>query len=158
MTEIKAPTLYGTDFPARPTIFLAGSIEMGAAVDWQKDFAEFLAEEECLLLNPRRDEWDPSWEQDITNDKYVEQVMWELRAMEDADLIVMYFAPSTKSPITLLELGLNAREDKPLLVCCPDEFWRKGNVEIVCGRYDVPMLPTLEHLKHAARVFVRTFG
>lgn len=157
MIEIKAPeeplglNLWG------PKIFLAGSIEMGAAVDWQAEFVEYLEDEDCTLYNPRRDDWDSSWEQDISNDQFCEQVMWELRAMEDADLIVMYFAPSTKSPITLLELGLHATDDKPLYVCCPDEFWRKGNVEIVCGRYDVPMQPTLEHLKHAAKTFVRTF-
>jgi hypothetical protein len=31
---------------------------------------------------------------------------------EMAHIIIMYFDPNTKSPISLLELGLNAREQK----------------------------------------------
>jgi hypothetical protein len=57
----------------------------------------------------------------------------------------MYFVPSTKSPITLLELGLLARSNK-LVVCCPEEFWRRGNVEVVCARYGVPLVAELPEL------------
>ena len=47
--------------------------------------------------------------------------------------------------ITLLELGLFARSGK-LIVCCPDGFWRKGNVEVVCARYNVLLLDSLPAL------------
>jgi hypothetical protein len=57
--------------------------------------------------------------------------------LEDADIILLYFDPNTKSPISLLELGLYARSKK-LFVCCPDGFWRQGNVRVVCERYGVP--------------------
>lgn len=57
----------------------------------------------------------------------------------------MYFAPKTKAPITLLELGLFAASKK-LLVCCPEGFWRKGNVDIVCHKYNIPMYQTLSDL------------
>jgi hypothetical protein len=72
-------------------------------------------------------------------------VEWELEAQERAELILMYFAPSTKAPITLLELGLFARTGK-LVVACPDGFWRKGNVEVVCSRYGVPLVGHLDTL------------
>ena len=55
----------------------------------------------------------------------------------------MYFAPDTKSPISLLELGLFA-DRKDMIVVCPDGFWRKGNVEFVCKEYGIPLLNTLE--------------
>jgi hypothetical protein len=55
----------------------------------------------------------------------------------------MYFAPGTQAPITLLELGLVAPSGK-LIVSCPDGFWRKGNVEIVCARFGVPVVDELE--------------
>ncbi len=55
----------------------------------------------------------------------------------------MYFDPNTKSPISLLELGLYAASDK-LTVCCPEGFWRKGNVDIVCERYGVEQVDTIE--------------
>ena len=62
----------------------------------------------------------------------------------------MYFAPETKAPITLLELGLFARTGKAV-VCCPEGFWRKGNVDVVCRMYDIPQVVTLDELIGAAR-------
>jgi hypothetical protein len=57
----------------------------------------------------------------------------------------MYFDPSTKSPISLLELGLFARSGK-IKVICPDGFWRKGNVEVVCNYYNIPFYNNLKDL------------
>jgi hypothetical protein len=133
-----------------PSLFLAGSIEMGLAQDWQSAVEEGLRDADVLILNPRRDEWDASWRQSIDDPRFREQVEWELAAMEQATRIVMYFAPSTRAPVTLLELGLHARSGK-LAVCCPDGFWRKGNVEVVCRRYGVPLLPDLPALIAWAR-------
>jgi len=129
----------------KSSVFLAGSIEMGVAEDWQTKFTNAMSGENILILNPRRDNWDPTWEQSITNPKFVEQVSWELNALDFADIIVMYFDPNTKSPISLLELGLHAASGK-LMVCCPDGFWRKGNVEVVCKRFGIQMFETLDEL------------
>ena len=131
--------------PSRPSVFLAGSIEMGQAEDWQARFQESLRSADITILNPRRDVWDATWAQEIGNPQFRAQVEWELSAQERATLIAMYFAPATKSPVTLLELGLFARSGR-LAVCCSDGYWRKGNVEIVCARYGVPMLESLDAL------------
>ncbi len=125
--------------PGATSVFLAGSIEMGAAAQWQRQVTEALDDLPITILNPRRDEWDASWVQSIANPQFREQVEWELEAQERASLIGMYFATATKAPVTLLELGLFARSGK-LIVCCPDGFWRKGNVEVVCARYSVPLV------------------
>jgi hypothetical protein len=122
-----------------PSLFLAGSIAMGAAEDWQQQVESALHDLPIIILNPRRDAWDASWVQSISNPQFREQVEWELAAQERADLIAMYFAPASQAPITLLELGLAARGGK-LLVCCPDGYWRKGNIEVVCARYGVPLI------------------
>lgn len=129
------------------SVFLAGSIEMGTAEDWQSHLTSALAQHanDLVVLNPRRDEWDASWRQRIDSAPFREQVEWELEAQERASVIAMYFAPETKAPITLLELGLFARSDK-LVVCCPDGYWRKGNVEVVCARYGVPLAADLDDL------------
>lgn len=141
MKQIKAPNKISND---GYTIFLAGSIEMGKAENWQDKVVRlFKDRDNVILFNPRRDDWDSSWEQKIENDKFREQVEWELRAMEHADKILMYFDPNTKSPISLLELGLFAHTTK-LIVVCPDEFWRKGNVDIVCRRYEIEQAETIE--------------
>jgi hypothetical protein len=128
-----------------PSVFLAGSIEMGRAVDWQEQVVRALQDLDVVVLNPRRDEWDASWEQSIDNPPFREQVEWELAGLERASVVACYFAPDTRSPVTLLELGLYARSGK-LVVCCPEGYWRRGNVEVVCRRYGVPFVPTLAEL------------
>ena len=115
---------------------------MGIAENWLEKVASLLKNEDVILFNPRRDDWDSSWEQSIENKPFKEQVEWELRAMEHADKILMYFDPTTKSPISLLELGLFASSGK-LFVVCPKGFWRKGNVDIVCELYSVEQVDTI---------------
>jgi hypothetical protein len=143
MEEIKPPESLRLDC-RKPRLFLAGSIEMGSAVDWQAMVTNALADLDVLVFNPRRKAWDASWPQSIDFAPFREQVEWELEALERADLILFYFAPETKAPITLLELGLNARRN--VLVCCPEGYWRKGNVDIVCRRYGLKQVATLEEL------------
>jgi hypothetical protein len=45
------------------SVFLAGSIDMGAAEDWQSRVEQGLRDLEIVILNPRREEWDASWVQ-----------------------------------------------------------------------------------------------
>lgn len=140
MREIKAPN----DVPLLGAkLFLAGSIEMGTAEKWQERVVRELQDTDWIILNPRRDDWDSTWEQKESNPQFREQVMWEVKAQEVADIILMYFDPNTKAPITLLELGLFADSGK-LVVVCPEGFWRKGNVEVVCKYYDTPLYTELD--------------
>lgn len=137
----------------RFTVFLAGSIEMGKAENWQAKIEhEFSMFDNVCIFNPRRDDWDSTWKQEITNPQFNQQVNWELDALEKADLIVFYFSPETQSPITLLELGLFARSGK-LVVCCPNGFWRKGNVDIVCEKYNIPQVKSLGELINHIRKY-----
>jgi len=61
---------------------------------------------------------------------FKEQVDWEMDLLDEADVIALYLQLDTMSPISLLELGLHAKDGK-LVVCCPEAFWRRGNVQIV---------------------------
>lgn len=144
------PTIYPPSSLEIPkhhkSIFLAGSIDMGNAIDWQQKIIDNFKEISTLhFFNPRRKDWDSSWKQTIENFHFNQQVTWELDALEQADLIVFYFAPTSKAPISLLELGLFAR-NKNVVVCCPKGYWRKGNVDIVCQRFGVRQVETLEKL------------
>jgi len=125
------------------SIFLAGSIEMGKAEDWQKRVTKQFEPYDVLILNPRRDDWDSSWVQSINDPQFSEQVSWELEAQESCDIILMYFSPETQAPITLLEFGLFANSGK-LRVCCPEGYWRKGNIEVCCDRYNIPLYTDLD--------------
>lgn len=140
--EVKKPSS-SNDFTARKnstggiTVFLAGSIENGKAENWQDKFVKNFEDLNITFLNPRRVNWDSSWEQSVKNPEFAYQVGWELSGLQMSDYIVLYFDPTTKSPISLLELGLYAHDPK-LYVCCPDGFYRQGNVEFTCHFYDVP--------------------
>ena len=97
-----------------------------------------------------RAEWDSSWRQSIDEPQFRGQVDWELDGLDRADVIAMWFVPETKSPITLLELGLHARGGK-LVVGCPEGFWRRGNIEVVCARFGVPLLADWDAFVAAVR-------
>jgi hypothetical protein len=119
-------------------LFLAGSIDQGAARDWQSDLAARLADLDVDIFNPRREQWDPTWEQSLDNPEFVEQVEWELDHLDAADVIALVFDEKGKAPISLLELGLYAATAK--IVCfCPNAYWRSGNVGVVCKRYGIPL-------------------
>jgi len=142
--EIKAPEPYIQD--ESMSIFLGGSIDMGAAENWQVRLTNDLSDyTDLVLLNPRRDDWDSSWIQDPTpGTKFYEQVEWELECQEQADANLYYFTADSKAPITLLELGLFNGDN--VIVCCPKEFYRYGNVKMVCDRYAMPMVETYDEL------------
>lgn len=143
---VKAPNEY--EFTNALRIFLGGAIDMGSAENWQERLTKDLSgydDEDLILLNPRRDDWDSSWAQDPTpGTQFYEQVEWELIQQENADGLIYYFTADSKAPITLLELGLFNQQN--VVVHCPKEFYRYGNVKMVCDRYGIPMAETYEEL------------
>lgn len=149
--------------PNTKTLFLAGSIEMGKAIDWQSKLIEELnwelqqdpsfctdSHSRLMILNPRRHDWDSSWKQTIDNPSFVEQVEWELSGLERADIIILFLAANTNSPISLLELGLHTKSGK-LLVYCEEGFSRKGNVDIVCKNYDIKQVFSWDELVQSTK-------
>ena len=111
---------------------------------------EALADYDVVVISPKRDDWDASWEQSIDNPQFVEQVEWELKAQEECDMRMYVFASSpeeakkSKAPITLMELGLHAGDET--VVCCPEGYYRKGNVDVVCRWKGIPVYETLDEL------------
>lgn len=147
-------------FDERASLFLAGTIDNGNSADWQAEVESELKSFDILVLNPRRDDWDATWEQSIANPKFKEQVDWELDGLDQATHILMYFASGSKSPITLLELGLMANSGK-LIVCCKKDFWRRGNVEVICERHDIllfdELVPALQVLQQRLETDAQDF-
>lgn len=136
----------------RKSVFLAGTIDNGASDDWQAQAIESLAPLAEHIFNPRREAWDPQWVGSKDHPEFKKQVNWELDHIEDASLVLIYFAPGSLSPITLLELGLLAeRSPRKILVCCPDPFWRKGNVDVLCERKGIACFDRLGDMLDAAR-------
>jgi hypothetical protein len=127
------------------SVFLAGSIEMGAAIQWQKQLASLLSPLPITVNNPRRGDWDITATQEAKNAAFRAQVEWELTALEKSDVICFFFDVNTKSPVSLLELGLWARSGK-VVVCCDKRYWRSGNVHLVCERYSIPYVESFAEL------------
>ena len=100
-----------------------------------------------ILFNPRQEHWDPSRSGEMDY-----QVRWELSHLEAADMIIMYIIGSSKSPITLLEMGLHAKGGK-LYVICEEDFYRYDNVRITCDYYGVPFYTSLDEFR--TKVFSR---
>lgn len=150
MIVLQPPASLAQLDPSAPSLFLAGSIEMDDAPRWQDQLIAALADTDVVVLNPRRDAWDSGWEQRMRCEPFRGQVEWELEGLERAERVCFYFAPGTKSPISLLELGLLARSGRAI-VCCPEGFWRRGNVEIVCARYGIALVEDLDALAEHLR-------
>lgn len=122
------------------SVFLAGSIEMGKAENWQERIGKRFDKLGYDVYDPRRDDWDSSWEQSYDNDNFREQVEWEMKHLSNADIMFFYFDPNTKSPITLYELGYatawHIGFNKEVVVVCPPDFYRYGNVEVYAKSFN----------------------
>jgi hypothetical protein len=147
MKQIKAPEVMSEEDNETLKVFLAGSIEQGKAEPWQENLVEEFKDADLLFLNPRRDNWDPSWVNSVDNEQFSTQVNWELDHIDIADVVIFYFDPKTQSSVTLLELGICAAlKPNKIVVCCPEGYFRKGNVDIVCERFGIKSVPTIEEL------------
>lgn len=158
------------DIVGKTTIFLGGSIEMGAAENWQEGFiVDFLESFKLVqhsfgvvcsisyhdtssfcFLNPRRGDWDNSWYQSIENPQFFQQVSWELNYLEKATHKVFYFAADTLSPITLLELG-KFHLDPNVYICWHEKYKRAGNLEVFCNRYNLKTYKDLKEITNEIR-------
>ncbi len=172
MIEIKPPALLLKE-KGSYSIFLAGSISTGKtdkpdgqAEEWQKKITDAIksmpkaAISNVHIYNPRRDEWDPSWEMSIDDKEFADQVEWELEHLEAANLIVMYLQPGTLSPISLMELGLYAKDvyaiRKDMIVLCPEGFHRKGNVDVMCMYFDITIAKDMDDLIKKIKARINT--
>lgn len=127
-------------------VFLAGSIEMGKAEDWQAEMTDFFNLHNWGVFNPRRDDWNNEWSQSFENPHFQQQVNWELNALDVADLILMNFVPGTISPISLYEFGRYSTSNK-MIVVCPEGYFRSGNVEVACFKDNIPLVVDLDSFK-----------
>ena len=54
-------------------------------------------------------------------------------------MIIMVLLDNSKSPVSLLELGLYAKSKK-IIVFCTDKFYRYDNVQLTCEKYNIPLI------------------
>ena len=146
MLIISAPSRVGSKVHLiSPSIFLAGSIDMGTAINWQKKVEEEFQYFPGIIFNPRRDDWDSSWKQEDVDPQFRAQVDWELDYLRYASKVFMFISKESKAPITLLEFGYIAHSfPEKLTICVEDGFYRRGNIEVVCRREGIPLQNNLQ--------------
>jgi len=123
------------------TVFLAGGITN--CWEWQDKIIELLMEKgdakqsnELVIFNPRR----KNFPIDDPNASY-DQICWEFKMLEKADIFSMYFCGDTPSdqPICMYELGRNivrmqmkypAEWQKRIIVSLESKYKRKNDVII----------------------------
>jgi hypothetical protein len=135
MIEVKAPNLVDV---SSLMLFIAGTIDNGNSHNWQKDLISRLQLPDFVTaINPRRDDWDSSWAQDYSDPKFKQQVDWELDYICMSDIVFFFIGKDSKSPISLMELGIASAARNRVIVFCEDGFYRKGNVDALCARFDL---------------------
>ncbi|KAH8804646.1 hypothetical protein F5884DRAFT_859267 [Xylogone sp. PMI_703] len=154
---VQAPIAY-THSPDRATIFLAGSIST-----WRSSLFKHFSNHPITFLDPYRPDWDSTWKEDIECEKFRTQTQWELDMQDKATLVAFWFQPETLAPVSLLELGLvlgkrGSNASREVVVMCPEKYWKRGNVQVVCHRYGVEVVDSLENLCEALERRLRELG
>jgi len=132
------------------SVFLAGTIDNGNSLNWQdKTIIELinLGVKDLEVYNPRREHWNPN----TSKEDMEYQIKWEQDHLDKADMIAMVLLDDSKSPISLLELGLYAKSNK-LVVFCTPKFYRYDNVKLTCEKYHIELVQDIHPLIIANKI------
>ena len=134
------------------SVFLAGTIDNGNSEDWQQTVIQELDNLGIAIevYNPRRKNWNPN----PTKEDMEKQITWEQDHLDKSDVIAMVIADNSKSPITLLELGLYAKSNKLVVFCTPN-FYRWDNVRLTCKKYHIELIQDLHPLIIANKIIAK---
>ena len=97
------------------SVFLAGTIDNGNSLNWQdKTIIELinLGVKDLEVYNPRRKHWNDN----PPKEDMEYQIKWEQDHLDKANIIAMVLLDDSKSPISLLEIGLYAKTGKLIVL------------------------------------------
>jgi hypothetical protein len=132
------------------SVFLAGTIDNGNSLNWQdKTIIELinLGVKNLEIYNPRREHWNLN----PSKEEMENQIKWEQDHLDKADIIAMVLLDDSKSPISLLEMGLYATSGK-LMVFCTSSFYRWDNVRLTCEKYNIELIQDINPLIIANKI------
>lgn len=72
------------------------------------------------------------------------QIKWELAGIDMSDLVIVYFADTSKTPITFLELGTILANRRRVVIYCSNKFYRYTNVKVTAEHYGKKITETYE--------------
>ena len=117
-------------------IFLAGSIDNRYFGNWRKKVIEEIGDSN-IILDPTNTNHDKLSDEDMKL-----HIQWELDALSKANTILLNFLPDSKSPISLVELGLYVTSNK-LIVICPKAFYKSRYVYTLREKYNTPIFDNI---------------
>ena len=132
------------------SVFLAGTIDNGNSLNWQdKTIIELinLGVKDLEVYNPRREHWNSN----PSKEDMEYQIKWEQDHLDKADVIAMVLLDDSKSPISLLEIGLYAKTGKLIVFCTPN-FYRWDNVHLTCKKYHIELVQDTHPLVIANKI------
>ena len=144
MLEITPEVEFTDEASKKPSLFLAGSIEMGRARRWQDEVVKELSGLDLTIFNPRRKHWDWNLDPTVVTPALDEQVRWEQKYMEMADIVLFVLLNNTQSAISLLEYGKCYGENRSTIVVVEPGFYRRGNIVIMQNLIQEPTYDSLE--------------
>lgn len=119
----------------RHRVYLSGAM---TGEDWQSKFTNELDSLRVDVFSPRY----PSSHTVTPPDGLFE---WEIDHMSIANVIAFNFIPDEDCSSALIALGMYAKTDR-IIVCCPDGFFKKGDIDALCNREDIPQVDSLDLL------------
>jgi hypothetical protein len=149
MRYIEAPTRYEPQDGF--SLFLAGGIT--GTDNWQTRVAALLADEDLVLLNPRRQCFPPDDPAASTA-----QIEWEYHHLNLAGAALFWFPPETLCPIALYELGRRVAGSRPLFVGTHPAYRRCSDlqVQLRLARPEIRIVESVEALAEQVRIVLRT--
>ena len=137
-------TVFDTDTGYK--IFMAGGIT--GCPDWQTDMIEltkkrFPEDEELILINPRRADFDTS-----LDESSLYQIKWEYHHLKMADETLVWFPKEGRCMITLFELGWLLGDRRVITPGCHPEYVRRFDVvqQVKLRRPDLQIYETVHEL------------
>lgn len=140
-TEFPFDAIVGNKIPK--SIFLAGTIDDGASINWQEKVIDKLKELDITLLNPRVEYWNNDIKQSASDPAFKRQVDWEQDGLKFADIIFMYFVGGSRSIISMSELGQYSNSGK-IIVVADNDYFKRGNIEVLSIRDGFHLFDNLE--------------
>lgn len=147
MIYVECPEVYTG---SERSLFLAGGIQ--GCRNWQQDLVKMLADENLVILNPRRKVYlaDSPGAED-------EQITWEFEHFKRTSAVSFWFPPETLCPITLYELGIQNAGSKPLFIGIDPEYKRRTDIEIQTrlARPEIQIVYSLKDLAEQIKLWAR---
>ena len=120
MEYIEAPQEYNWD---KTNLFLAWWITN--CEDWQERFTNYFKDTSLAIMNPRRRNFD------VTDSSIeMQQITWEHKHLEKADIISFWFWKETLCPIVLYELWKYINTSKQIFIWIEPGYQRTSDVKI----------------------------